>query len=204
MNLPLLLLRDRYAPRIVIVVLLLVCWLGARGLDADAIWLDEYWSLYNAGGAMMGPISPAEVWNRIAERDPWQSPGYYLLLNLWGKVVGWTEFATRSLSLFGGLLAVAWTYRLGRDLISPFGGVAAAIALGLSAYFIYFLHEMRSYTLYVLFTPPMVWAYWKLLHRERKQAYALLFLSITGALYTHYFAALTALFLGVFHVTGGA
>jgi hypothetical protein len=165
--------------------------------------LDEYWSLYDAGGATMGPLSPTGVWNRVAEQDPWQSPGYYLLLNLWGKNVGWSEFATRALSLFMGLLSVAWTYRLGHDLVSPFGGIAAAVTLGFSAYFIYYLHEMRGYTLYVFFTAWMVCAYWRLLKHGGKIKALLLLLPITGALYSHYFAALTALALGIIHVTAG-
>lgn len=32
-----------------IAVLLLVMWLGARKLNADGIWYDEWWSLYIAG-----------------------------------------------------------------------------------------------------------------------------------------------------------
>lgn len=186
---------------ILILTLLLATWLGARGLNADSYWLDEYASLYEAGGAYFGPLSPAQVWERISTQDPWQSPGYYLLLNQWGAWVGWTEFATRALSLFAGLLAIAWTYRLGRDLISPLGGLAAAVALGTSAYLLYFFHELRPYTLYVLFTSLMVWAYWRLVtRRPRRALYIWLLLGVAGALYTHYFAGLTAVALAVFHL----
>ncbi|MBZ0286104.1 MAG: hypothetical protein K8I30_00710, partial [Anaerolineae bacterium] len=92
-----------------IALLLAVMALGARGLGQDALWLDEYWSLAHAGG--LESLSPVEVWGRIAASDPWQTPGYYLLLNLWGGRVGWSAFAGRALSLLAGMLAVAWVYR---------------------------------------------------------------------------------------------
>jgi hypothetical protein len=49
----------------------------------------------------------------------------------------------------------------------------------------------------------MVWAYWKLLRDARRDPFLHLWIAITGALYTHYFAALTALALGVIHITAG-
>ena len=42
-------------------LLLLSFWLGARALNEQAIWYDEYWSLYYAGGAGNDPYSPVEV-----------------------------------------------------------------------------------------------------------------------------------------------
>src|SRR5262245_40462494 len=96
---------------LVIPLLLLTSWLGARGLNADAIWYDEYWSLYYAGGAHYGPITLGETWTRVAQTDiELNPPGYYLLLNGWGALVGWTEYAGRALSLLVGVLAVAFTY----------------------------------------------------------------------------------------------
>ena len=119
---------------ILVPLLLLVFWLGARALNAQAIWYDEYWSLYDAGGAYNGPRSPVDVLNGLAERNPWQAPGFFLLLNRWGEVVGWSVLAARSLALFIGMLAVACAYRLGRDLFSPRVGLGTAVALGTSAF----------------------------------------------------------------------
>ena len=85
-------------------LLLLTTWLGARSLDADAIWYDEYRSLFYAGGAEYGPIQLPEVWTRVAlYGGAAQVPGYFSLLWGWGALVGWTEFAARSLSLFCGV-----------------------------------------------------------------------------------------------------
>ncbi len=180
--------------------LLLAAWMGARGLNADAIWYDEYWSLYNAGAAHYGPLTPAGVWARIAAEDPWQAPAYYTLLNLWGGLAGWTPFAGRLLSLLVGLLAIAWTYRLGRAVGSPLVGLGAAAALGGSAFFGFYLHELRGYTLYALFTALLAWGGWRLLTASRpgRGARLALLLGAAGLLYTHYFAALPLAAFGLY------
>lgn len=181
-------------------VLLLAAWMGARGLNADAIWYDEYWSLYNAGAAHYGPLAPAGVWARIAAEDPWQAPAYYTLLNLWGGAAGWTPFAGRLLSLLTGLLAIAWTYRLGRAVSTPLVGFSAATALGGSAFFGAYLHELRGYTLYALFTALLAWGGWRLLAARRpgRAARLALVAGAAGLLYTHYFAALPLAAFGLY------
>ena len=143
------------------------------------------------------------MWNVIAAHDPWQAPGYYMLLSMWGEVAGWSEFAIRSLSLFAGLIGIAFTWRLARDLLSPQGALAAAVALGASAYYLYFFHEARAYTFYVLLAPMTVWAYRRFARTGRWPFALLLGVAMTGAVYVHYFAALTAVLLGVFHLSLG-
>ncbi len=191
-------LSFRTTLALLVPLLLMAAWVGMRGLNADSFWLDEIWSVRYAHAA-----NPFDVWSRIAAQDPWQAPGYYMLLNLWGATAGWSEFTVRFLSLLAGLLGIAFTYRLARDLTSRPGALAAAVALGASAYYLYFFHEARAYTFYVLLTPMMVWAYRRFALSGRWWFAMLLIVALTGALYIHYFAALTALLLGVFHLTLG-
>jgi hypothetical protein len=199
---------------LVVAVLLLAAWLGARSLNADAIWYDEFWSIYDAGGAHYGPLSPAQIWERVSGRNPWHAPGYFFLLGAWGSFTGWTVFSARSFSLLIGLLVIAWTYRLGRDMRSPLVGLSAAVLLGASALFASYLHELRAYTLYALFTVMTLWAYWRILSPTLRPSplngkavsdkanvrWGLLFLGTLGLLYTHYFAALTAVAIGLYHL----
>ncbi|MCX9077263.1 MAG: glycosyltransferase family 39 protein, partial [Candidatus Methanoperedens sp.] len=182
-------------------LLLLTCWLGARGLNADPIWYDEWWSIYHAGGAQYGPLSAAETWTRVAQEDPRNTPGYYFVLQAWGLFMGWTPYAGRALSLFIGVLTTAWIYRLGRDLVSSTMGLGAAVVLGTGAFFTYYLHELRGYTLYALLTTICVWAYWSIITRKATwQAQLVLFLSVVGLLYTHYFASLTVAAIALYHL----
>lgn len=184
-------------------LLLLIMGLGARDLTSDGLWYDEQWSIYDSGGAHYGPLSPAEIWTRIANEDPTQPPGYPMLLSVWGTVAGWSEFSGRALSLLFGVLAVAAMYRLGTDLGGrPAVGLAAAVALSAGAFFIYYLHELRGFTLYVFLTIICALCYWRLISRSGPGPlwmHALLVASIVGMLYTHYFSALTPAAIGVYH-----
>lgn len=184
---------------LLVLLLLLSAWIGIRGLNADSLWIDEYVSLYQAGGAHYGPLDVIGVWNRV---DVWHPPLYSILLNRWGTLVGWSEFAARSMSFFIGMIGIAATYRLGRKLFSPVVGMAAAVVVGTSAYALNFFHDIRSYTLYLIFTPIMALAYVRLLLNKKTgiSGYVFLFGAIVGALYTHYLAALTAVAIGLFHL----
>jgi hypothetical protein len=184
-------------------LLLLTFWLGARALNTQAIWYDEYWSLYDAGGAFNGPRSPVDVLNGLAERNPWQAPGFFLALNRWGELTGWSVLAARSMALFIGLIAVALAYRLGRDLFrSPLIGLGTAVALATSAFFVAYLHELRGYTLLALFSILSVWSYWRVTRVVRPSIgrQALFVFAVAGLLYTHYFAAVTAAAIALYHL----
>ncbi len=187
---------------LMVLLLLLTAWLGARMLTADMLWWDELLSLRFAGGAQFGPLSPQGVLQRLIEESPWDAPAYHLALAAWGQVAGWSVFAVRALSLFIGLLAVAFSYRLGHTLVNRQTGLAAAFILGLSAFFIWYFHELRAYALYVLLVICCVWSYWHLIHmRLLRPAAVLLFVGAVAALlYTNYFAAIVIVPLGVYHL----
>jgi hypothetical protein len=182
-------------------LLLLTTWLGARGLDAYPIWWDEHYSIYNAGGAHYGPLSPSDIWTR-ATTDPVHPPGYAYLLAGWGALVGWNAFALRALSLFIGLLTMACLYRLSREISgSELTSLTAALTLGIGAFFIHYLHELRSYTLYALFATLLIWGYWRLLTGSTRRVDSGLFaVGVIGALYTHYLVGILAAAVGIYHL----
>jgi hypothetical protein len=194
--------RQRFLWLCVMALLLLATWLGARGLNADAIWYDEYWSLDNAGGTHDGPYTLAQTVDTLAtsshERNP---PLYYLMLNLWGHAAGWSDVMVRALSLFIGLLGIALGYRMGRDIISPLGGLVIAAGLGASAFYVYYMHEARPYIL----TPPLLalvlWAYWRAVNgRAGILTQMALSLSIAALLWAHYLALIPLAALGLYHL----
>jgi hypothetical protein len=185
----------------IVLLLLLVTVLTVGSLNADPIWIDEYWSIYNAGGAHYGPLSPANIFARIANEDIWHVPLYYLLIAGWGHLVGWTPFALRGLSLLLGLLSIALAYRMGRDLHSPTAGIGAAVGIGASAYFLYYFHELRGYTLNVLLAMLAVWSYWRAIHDARPRWMIMLFfLTVLATLYAHYLATLILAGIGLYHL----
>ncbi len=189
-----------------VVVLLLVTGLGARKLNADGIWFDEWWSLYVAGADVFQvPRSVDAIWQRITAEDIRQGVLYPMMLAGWGSAVGWTEYATRALSLLAGLIAVAGVFRLGWALgRHPLVGLSAAAALGTSIWFIYYLHEMRVYMLLVMFTALLLLLYQRIMSWKRAPSlvdYAAFALVNGLLLNTHYFAGIVVGVLGLWHVT---
>ncbi|MFN8527430.1 MAG: hypothetical protein U0670_02320 [Anaerolineae bacterium] len=146
----------------VLAVLLLVAFIGMINLNADGLWYDEWWSFYNAGAAPFSdPLSPAQIWDRVAAGDPWQTPGYPLILSAWGNLTGWSELSGRALSLFAGMVAIGLTFRFARSLTAdPLAASAAAGLLGGSSLFLYFTHELRVYTLYLALSTAFLYSYW--------------------------------------------
>ncbi len=184
-------------------VILITFWLGARGLDADPLWGDERLSIYDAGGGPYEPRTLAQIWEGVTARNPWHAPGYFMVLSGWGRLVGWQPPALRAMSLLFGVLGVACTYRLGRDMVSPRVGLVAAAAVGTSAFFVYYLHELRMYTLFVVLTAFTIWVYWRIVTGKREPGVLLwagLLVGAAGMLYTHYFASLPLFAIGLYHL----
>jgi hypothetical protein len=200
-------------------VLLLVMALGAQHLADDAIWFDEWITYFitgtgdlqertTAGMPLCGesPIfqsAPLDVLCLAAIDNSWP-PAFFLLLWLWDKVVSFGALLSdRTLALLIGVMAVAITYRFGRKLFNHQAGIIAALLLGTSAFFVYYLHEVRGYTLYVLFPALSGWLYWRLLtnygRTKRATRWGFVF-SLAATLYTHYIAAAAVLGIGIYHV----
>ena len=183
--------------------LLLAAALVTTQLDNKAFFGDEPASLYSAGINNAGPRNLAEVWESIAEKRPQQTQGWSILLFIQGRIVGWSEPAIRSLSLFAGLLTLAWVYRAGRDFFGPQAGLVAALMLGSSVVFLAYMELARALTMVALFTALILWSYWRVALHPRPPgpgAQAGLLLGSIGLLYSHYFGSLFLPALGLFHL----
>ncbi len=183
--------------------LLLAAALVVPLLDVDAFNGDEPASLLAAGILNSGPRSLANVWDFMAENDPRNAPGWPILLSVWGPFVGWSEFAIRALSLFIGLLTLAWVYRTGRDLLSSRASLFATLLLSASVFFLAYMIHARAFTLIALCSTLCIWSYWRLVLNPQPTgmgAPAGLLLGSVGLLYSHYFSALFLPALGLFHL----
>ena len=181
-------------------LLLLMFALGVRGITFDDLWYDEYRTMWYAGSVHYGDISLAETWARVSENAV-QTPGYYLILNLWENLAGDSVFANRFPSLLYGLLAVAVIFRAGRELFSTLTGLSAAVMLGGSAFFVLFLHEMRTYTLVMLCVSAAVWLYWRLINNKHDLPTQIFFaLVVIGLPYTHYYALMVGGAIALHHL----
>ena len=146
---------------LLIAILLLAAALRFYQLDGQSFWNDEGNSvrlaqrslaLVTAGAA--GDIHP---------------PGYYYLLWVWVRLLGDGEFAVRGLSAVLGLLLVATTYALGRQLGRPALGLAAAFLAAISPFQVYYSQEARMYILVTLLGAAATLALIRQIKREAKR-----------------------------------
>ena len=107
-------------------VLLLVAWLSLRQIDLYPAEVDEFYSMYNVGWVSNGPYSPIDVLQSLEQNSPNHTPAYFLLLNLWGHIVGNEVALARILTIFTGLLSLTLMYRLARDFVGPAAGTLRA------------------------------------------------------------------------------
>lgn len=172
--------------------------LGSRGYD-----LDEAATLLRTGGYKPVPYNLAEIQQAILDKSPDQAIGWSLLVAAWGRMAGWSEVALRSLSWFAGLLALALLWRAGRAMLGARAGLVATALLATSVLFVTYMAVARTYTLVVLFSVMALYGYWHAALRQGQTGRAgplLLFAGTSGLLYTHYFGALLAPSLGLFHL----
>ncbi|MDX2162854.1 MAG: glycosyltransferase family 39 protein [bacterium] len=189
-----------------IVVLLLCAFaFGVWGAGADTLWYDEWYSVYYAGASPFYEAdSLADTVRRTAETyHELNPPLYYMALHGWSRIAGEHPFTLRLLSVLMALIALAFMYRIGRDLHSAAAGVCALLIAAGSALFITYTHEARAYMLLVLCAAAALWAYGRLALRSRPAptGTALLFAASLIALpYTHYLSIPLILALAGYHV----
>ena len=131
-------------------ILLALALLGIRGVDLYPPRTDEFISMVNVGWIVDGPYTPIDALHSLAANSPDHTPLYFLLLNIWGHLVGADIATGRLLSVFAGLLSAAMIYRLTRDFVSPMAGVFAVIILASNTFFNFYLVYLRMYPLLVL------------------------------------------------------
>lgn len=195
---------PRYLWLAVLPALLFAMAWGTYGLGFDVIYAGEFYSV-NHVGVWQTPGGLDHTLTSVATNSPQHAPAYFVLLNGWVRLVGWNVAALRALALLFMLLTVAWTYRLGRDVTgSAWVGVFGAALTAGCMHLLDFSHAVRQYTLLPLLTVVASWFYWRIMSRDggrvRWWAWAGLYISVAGVIYTHYVGIFPLAALGVFHV----
>ncbi len=119
-------------------VLLLAFLLLNYRLSAKSLWVDELFTAHLASLPL--PQIPLAV---AADLHP---PLYFLLLNLWARMTGTTEFALRWPSVFAAMMGLCLTYRLGNRLGGRRIALFGLLALTLSPFFVEFSRMARYYS----------------------------------------------------------
>lgn len=183
-------------------VLLITTFWGGWSINQDAIWYDELTSISHAGG-VDDPFTFTEVMISITELSPKHSPLYFLMLNLWSKLVGWHPLILRWLTVLLGIVSVAGIYQLGKDIQSPQLGLFSALLMGTSVFYLTTYHEIRMYVLLVNLTILTLWAYLKVIQNHQPVSclmWLVLIAGLDGMLYTQPFSIFLPISLGIYHV----
>ena len=183
--------------------LLLAATLAIPLLDADAFNGDEPASLLAAGILQPDSWSLTSTWRFISDSDPHQAHGWALLLFIHGRIVGWSLVGIRALPFFLGMLALAWSYRCGRDFFTQASALATTALLAGSVFFLAYLTHARAFSLVALCTVICLWSYWRIALHPRSAGYGAMTLFLAGSvglLHAHYFSALLLPVLALFHV----
>ena len=181
-------------------ILLIAVTMSAHFLTLDALWGDEVENLRNMGIEQYGPHTVNKLIEKIGlTRWP---PAYNIVSYPWIQLTGTSEFSLRSLSIFIGVIAISLMYQLGALFTDHRWGLIAALILATSAFFIFYMHEMRGYILYILMTISSLYLYQSAIHAPKlsQRRFILLVCNIAILIYTHYIALLMAITLGLYHL----
>lgn len=184
-------------------ILMLVSMLTIRQIDLYAPTLDEFYSLNNAGGVVDVPYSPAEIVASLYEHSPQHTAGYFLLISAWGNTVSWDIAIVRLLTVFAGILSLAMSYRLARDMTTPLGGLIAVLVVASNTFYNFYYAHVRMYTFLVLFASIVLWLYLRLLQRKGKNRvldYGALTIASYALINTHILSAVFLGTIGIYHL----
>jgi hypothetical protein len=164
-------------------------WLRARGLGAESVWMDDFFS----AGHLHAPTLLQCL--REQRGENWEMvPLYYSLEYLWGCLSPGSIVWVRGLSVIFSTVAIAALYGLGRKLFGRWAGFTAALFLAVSPFQVFHARGLRPYAMVLLLA---ILSWWLLIAwQERKSRAALAGHGLLNLalLWSHLFTPL--LFLG--------
>jgi mannosyltransferase len=183
-------LRIQQNPRFEVLALPLIILFGVAlrvyHLGAASLWSDEIFSRYYVDSFGLHYVLSDGL---SKETNP---PTYYLLLQGWMALWGYSEAALRSLSTVASILCVPVAYLLGREFGGKSRALAAALLCAVCPMSIYFGQEARAYALLMLASSVALWAAavfqrdsrsWKAAGWYLLSATLCLYLHVTGLLF---------------------
>ena len=184
-------------------VLLVVAALSMGQINLYPPTADEFFSMFNSGWLVNSPYSPLEVVESLHTFSPNHTPGYFVLLSIWGNVISYDLASGRVLGVLFGLLAIAVTYRLARDFVSPAAAVFAILILASNAFSNFYVAHVRMYMLLMLMAGVVLWLYLRLTEKVsviKRSDYLAMGLAVFFFLSVHAFSVVFLLTLAIYHL----
>ncbi|WP_376790575.1 hypothetical protein [Thermoflexus sp.] len=173
--------------------LVLLTAISLNRLHIPSLWFDEGWSWHLA----RMPI-PEMLRTTAADRSPFL---YYLLLHLWIRIAGESEFALRWPSVAFGLLTAALAGRIAARGWGWPAGILTMLAMGLSPFWLYYVQEARMYAMLAAGALAAFEGMEAILRKPTSLRFLIWTLLAAGTILTHYYglfpAAAMAIGLGL-------
>jgi 4-amino-4-deoxy-L-arabinose transferase-like glycosyltransferase len=146
--------------------LILLLSLGLRLIGINqSMWLDESIS------ANIAKLSIEKIVPQFSVGD-FHPPLFYLVLDLWVKVVGSGVIQMRILSVIFSLITIWLVYKIGSLLKDKKTGLWAAILVGVNPLLIYYSQELRMYSMMTMFLMGAVYFWIKIVkNKETKKSW---------------------------------
>ncbi|MDA7762421.1 glycosyltransferase family 39 protein [Crocinitomicaceae bacterium] len=168
--------------------------LGVISLELYPIGLDEPFSIFHAQ-MNIGEI----ITNLKGGNNP---PLYEIILHFWIKVFGISPVSVRFPSLIFSLITIYFTYRTVVIISSFKTAVLSILFISFSNYYIYFTHEARAYSLFLMLTALSVYLIIKITENKALKMTDFISLGIVATLliYSHYFGVFVIIFQSAFFI----
>lgn len=150
-------------------------------LRAEPISHDEPFTIYHAQFAIGDLIMYLKHYNN--------PPLFEMILHFWIRAFGISEAAVRCLPMLFSALSVIPVYLIGRDFFNTRVALVSALLFTCSTMQIWYAHDCRVYSLFLLLTSCSVYLFftWLRANTASRLLIALLILTNTLIVYAHYF-----------------
>jgi len=176
-----------------LLILALAFFLRVADLGRNSLWYDELLQLRAASGNLTDLVSQLEL-NAAMPLD--------YIIERFMLSLGANEFILRFSAATFSTLAVAVLYRVGKAMFSTSAGWLAAVFLAVASFAIFYAHEARPYTLYMLLTLASFYWLYRALQTNRLSHWLGYAVFIAAAALTHLFALFVIIAQALFVVSG--
>ena len=141
---------DRYAGEYshqrlyVALILLTALFLRLYRLSSQSIWVDEMLTISSSG--INVPLSPIDIFDNL------HGPLHSIIMFLWVKLAGDSEFALRLPSVIFSVLSMLAIYKVVLKLSDSRTAVIALTVMAVSPFHIWYAQEARNYSMLLFFS----------------------------------------------------
>lgn len=150
-------------------------------VSAQDICIDEPFSVFHAQSSVKDIIRFLKPTNN--------PPLFEILLHYWIKLFGISVFSVRFLPVLFGALAVIFIYKTGQKFFSYEVGLCVGLIYCFSSHAIYYSHDCRVYTLFLLLSVASVYFFMNIVSGNSSSRKNLILWGVINVLliYSHYF-----------------